>query len=407
MQLILSDKTYSLFVAGYGSGKTQALCGRAMKLKLAKPDVDLAYYAPRLDLIDRIAVPRLFEMMDAFGLSGRIHQTKRYLEIYGYNKIWMRSLWEPSSIVGYEVGDSLVDEIDLMPVDRAREAWERLIARQRQQSVYCDTNTIAVGTTPEGYEFAYQHFVVEHGKDPDYRVIHASTYSNAHNLPKDYIRNLVNSYPPQLVEAYIEGQFTPLGSGRVYPSFHRALNHSDGKDDGKSALHIGMDFNVYAMAAAIHIIKDGRPIQINELIGIADTPAMITALKQIYPDRNIIVYPDSSGDNRTTIGVSVTNIKQLRNAGFTCLYTNKNPSVKDRISCVNNNFYNDIKGRFYRINTDECPESVNGLEQQVYGTNKMPDKKSKYDHLNDARGYFLSYRFPAVGHEEIVRVMGR
>jgi hypothetical protein len=57
-------------------------------------------------------------------------------------------------------------------------------------------------------------------------VVHASTYENEANLPDDYIPSLRASYPPQLIEAYIRGQFVNLTSGSVYPNFDRKLNHT-------------------------------------------------------------------------------------------------------------------------------------------------------------------------------------
>jgi hypothetical protein len=48
-------------------------------------------------------------------------------------------------------------------------------------------------------------------------------------LPTDYIDSLRASYPPQLIEAYLEGRFVNLNSGCV-PEFSRKLNHADRGD---------------------------------------------------------------------------------------------------------------------------------------------------------------------------------
>ena len=82
-----------------------------------------------------------------------------------------------------------------------------------------------------------------------YGMIQASTYDNEANLPDDYISSLFESYPPQLISAYLRGQFVNLTSGAVYPDFDRKLNHTDEEIEPLELLIIGMDFNVLKMAA--------------------------------------------------------------------------------------------------------------------------------------------------------------
>ncbi|KCV45599.1 Terminase-like domain protein [Bordetella bronchiseptica 345] len=70
-----------------------------------------------------------------------------------------------------------------------------------------------VTTTPEGFKFVYQQFVKQVRERPElaalYGLVQASTYENGKNLPEDYIPSLRASYPPQLIAAYLRGQFVP------------------------------------------------------------------------------------------------------------------------------------------------------------------------------------------------------
>ena len=50
--------------------------------------------------------------------------------------------------------------------------------------------------------------------------------------------------------------------------------------------------------------------------------------------------------------------------------------------------------RRFKVNTNTCPELTEGLEQQIYDKQGMPDKTAGVDHLNDAQGYFISYQYP-------------
>jgi hypothetical protein len=45
------------------------------------------------------------------------------------------------------------------------------------------------------------------------------------------------------------------------------------------------------------------------------------------------------------------------------------------------------------INPDTCPTVIEGLERQAYDKNGEPDKSSGFDHLNDALGYMIHYKF--------------
>ncbi len=91
-------------------------------------------------------------------------------------------------------------------------------------------NGIDVTTTPEGFKFVYNQFVKAVREKPElrsmYGLVQASTFDNEKNLPDDYIPSLLASYPPELIKAYLNGQFTNLTSGTIYHQFDRVLNNS-------------------------------------------------------------------------------------------------------------------------------------------------------------------------------------
>jgi hypothetical protein len=45
------------------------------------------------------------------------------------------------------------------------------------------------------------------------------------------------------------------------------------------------------------------------------------------------------------------------------------------------------------VNPDTCPTLVESLERQAYAKNGEPDKQAGFDHLNDALGYFVVYKY--------------
>ena len=160
-------------------------------------------------------------------------------------------------------------------------------------------------------------------------------------------------------------------------------------------LHIGMDFNVNNMSAAVAVLRNGDPHFVDELTQIRDTPSMIEAIRSRYRGHPITIYPDASGGSTKSVNASVSDITLLRSAGFTVLAPRSNPFVKDRVLAVNQLILNKDVRRL-KVNPDKCPTIVEGLEQQAYNKNGEPDKTGGFDHLNDAGGYFIFNRFPVL-----------
>lgn len=390
-QFVFSEEQFPAFVGGYGSGKTAAALYRAMRLKLAYPKQDLAYYLPTYDLITRIAYPRFSEMFENIGIKYDINRNDAIFTVKNAGCIICRTMDRPEKIVGYEVGHSLVDEIDILKIDKAKDVWNKVIARNRQKLPDGKPNSVGCATTPEGFNFVYDRWVRQGG--PRYQLIKASTMSNAHNLPPEYIQSLRESYPAQLLQAYLEGEFVNMTSGTVYVNFDRSLNATNATHRFGEPLHIGLDFNVGRMAAVVHVIRDGIPYAVDEITKVLDTPAMIVHIKRRYPNHRILVYPDASGRYTKSSNASESDIFLLKRAGFHVSVNPSNPFVRDRVLAFNQLLFKDNK-RGYFVNPDTCPELVEALEKQSYDKHGDPDKSGGFDHINDAAGYFVVYKYP-------------
>lgn len=391
------------FVAGFGSGKTRAGCAALCSHGWEWPKVNSGYFAPTYAQIRDIFYPSIEETAFDWGLTCDIHESNKEVHLYSAgayrSTILCRSMEKPGEIVGFKIGHAVVDELDVMKMNKAELAWRKIIARMRY-SVDGLKNGVDVTTTPEGFKFVYQQFVKLVRDKPHlrhlYGLIHASTYENAKNLPADYIPALLASYPPQLIQAYIRGLFTNLTSGSVYPNFDRKLNHTDEQIRPDETLHIGMDFNVLNMTAAVSVIRDGLPRTLEELVKVRDTPSMAALIKERYRDKGhtVIVYPDASGKNTSSKNASESDLSILKQAGLTVQVNESNPAVKDRINAVDAMTLNAEGRRRWLVNTDNCPALTEAQEQQAWGPNGEPDKSTGHDHPNDAVGYFLVKRYP-------------
>lgn len=383
---------FPAMVAGFGAGKTHAGIWRALRLKLSEsPKTNIAYYLPTYDLVSRMGIPRFEEALEQIGVPFRTNKNESLIELGPFGQIIFRTMDNPARIVAYEVADSICDELDTLTRDKASDVWNKVISRNRQKKAGGLLNTVAVTTTPEGFRFVYERWKQKpaHG----YKLIQATTMSNAHNLPDGYIDSLRATYPSNLLAAYLDGEFVNLTSGSVYAEFDRTLNASTETIQPSEPLHIGLDFNVGNMSGVVFVLRNGEPHAVDELTGLLDTPATIAAIKSRYAGHAIHVYPDASGNSRKSNNASESDIALLRQARFNVLVASSNPAVKDRVLAMNQMIHSEGKRRL-RVNVDTCPSFVEALEKQAYDKNGEPDKASGFDHLNDAAGYFMFHRFP-------------
>ncbi|MGZ5028993.1 MAG: terminase large subunit domain-containing protein [Methylobacter sp.] len=396
---------FRAYVGGFGSGKTwvgsTAICQHMWQF----PKVNQGYFAPSFPQIRDIFYPTIEEVAQSMSLRIKINQGNKEVHFYEGRKsrgtVICRSMDAPETIVGFKIGNALIDELDVMKREKAQLAWRKIVARMRY-NIAGLRNGIDVATTPEGFRFVYEQFYKLPQEKPElqklYGLIQSSTHENARFLPDDYIPSLLATYPPQLIDAYLDGQFVNLTSGSVYPDFSRVHNHSDAELQPGEPVHIGVDFNVYNCTASVFVTRDDRPIQVGELTGVRDTPALAKLLVDNYKSRghHVTTYPDASGANHKSNDADKSDLQIIANAGLSIVVNPSNPSVKDRVNAVNAQILSASGERRFLINTRLCPVSTECLEQQVYDKNGEPDKGSGKDHANDTIGYRIVKGWPIV-----------
>lgn len=398
-QFLQMENKFRAFVGGFGSGKTWVGCMAQCINYMQSPSVNQGYFAPTYPHIRDIYYPTMDEVSFNFGFNIRIKTSDKEVSFYKGRKYYgttiCRSLDRPEMIIGFKIGSGLVDEFDVLPMDKAIMAWRKMLARLRWDDA---KNGLDVTTTPEGFRAVYKIFKEDVLKKPElaknYGIIQASTYENEKNLPDDYIQSLVETYPEELISAYINGHFTNLTSGAVYNAYNRVEHRSTDTIQASEPLRIGMDFNVTNMSAVVYVLRKRAWHAVDEIVGSYDTPSMIVTIKERYHGHNIRIYPDASGKSRKTVDASTSDIGLLNQAGFIVLAHDSNPLIKDRVLSCNIAFN---KSLLY-INDTKCPELARCLEQQAYDKNGVPDKSAGTDHLNDAFGYPIAYEMP-INHQ--------
>ena len=404
----LTDK-FPAFVGGFGSGKTETMIDCALRDALESSDALVAMYEPTYDLVRLILAPRMEQKLSDLGIRYKYNKQENIIYTSGAQcgDFVLRTLENPARIIGYESYRAHIDELDTLREVQAETAWNKIIARNRQkpEGIRLPINRVSVYSTPEGFRFVYRRW--GRNPKPGYRMVQARTMSNPF-LPDDYVQSLRDSYPPQLIEAYLEGKFVNLASGSVYPNFDRALNHTSETAKPGEVLHCGLDFNVLNMTAIVSVIRDDQPLTVGELAKVRDTPAMARMLKErfVSTGHQVVVYPDASGQNTSSKNAGESDLSILKAAGLQVRVSPTNPAVRDRVNAVNALILNDAGARRWKVNTDACPTLTEALEQQAYDKNGEPDKTTGHDHATDAAGYFLVSRWPIAGRMTTMRTTG-
>ena len=390
---------YPAFVGGYGSGKTMVMIAKAFYDKFKYPTSVIAMYEPTYDLARLILIPRMLELLNKANVRFHHNKSENIIYVKGRGMFIVRTLDNPSRIIGYEAFRSHVDEIDTLKEKQAEDVFIKVLARTRQKITDITTgkqaiNRLSFYSTPEGFRFLYKNW--ERNPDEDHMYVRAPTYTNP-NLPEDYVSSLRKQYDDQLVDAYVEGLFCNLTTGTVYRKFNRKLNNSDVVLKDREPLYIGMDFNVGRGCAVVHVLRNNLPIAVDEVVGTFDTTDTVRVLKERYDGWPIMVYPDASSKNRKSQNASHTDLDIIKAAGWRVKKINRNPSIKDRINSMNGMFCNAEGERRYKVNVDKCPFYADALEQQTYDKNGLPEKgEGKGDDETDAGGYFIADKFPII-----------
>ena len=400
---IFSEAIHPAMVAGYGAGKSQAAVIRIALLALKYKGLSFAFVEPTYDLIRLIAFPRFEEVLDSWGVKYNLNKADAIIKLDNGSQIIFRSADSPERLVGFEVSDAVIDEADTLRIDQARTVWTKMLGRIRERKPDNSPNTLAAVSTPEGFGFMYEMW----GKEPreGYKLIKAPTSSNPY-LPDGYIAQLQATYSGSQLSAYLDGNFVNLNAGSVYHEFDRNLNATNQTIMADDVLHIGLDFNVANMSAVVHVVRGDSVHAVNEITGVFDTPTMGRILKEKYPAHRILIYPDASGNARKSNNASESDHSILRSFGFQVLVNSRNPFVKDRVLSVNAMINNQGERRYF-VNAQYCPSLAESLEKQSYDKNGEPDKKSGFDHVVDATGYFIAYKYPLVNNRpQFARVVG-
>ena len=382
------------YCAGFGAGKTFALCAKSIFLGMDNPNTTAAVFEPTNIMLRDVWMRSFDQFLEEFNIQHdfRVSPQPEYVLHLPRGPVTLlcRATETFNRIRGQNLSFVLADEIDTSPMEVAQKAAEMMLARLRGGQ----KPQLALASTPEGYKYLYRTFV-EQGDNPDRRLIKAKTTDNPH-LPDGFVDSLYQNYDSQLVASYIEGEFTNLANTTVYHPFDRDRHWCDTELTPEDRVFVSIDFNVGACFCEVmvrrgdefHVVAEHHP---------KDTPAVVKLLSEMYAPYvergDLVVIPDAASRQRTTTNAAESDLSLLKKGGFVVKTQSANPQIADRVNAVNVLLLSD------RLKVhNRCKYLIKSLEQQTYDKSGKPTKGiGGLDDISgpvDALGYGITYLAP-------------
>lgn len=376
---------FRVVVAGRRFGKTYLVVHELYRAARTGYGKRVWFVAPTYRQAEQIAWRDLKRMIPAAAIAKK-NESDLSIILRGYeSEIALRGAENYDNLRGVGVDFAALDEYaDMDPA-----AWEEVL-----RPALSDRRGEALFTgTPRGFNHFYDLFQRAH-TEPDWSPFQFSTLDGG-NVPPHEIEAARRELDPRVFRQEYEASFEAL-AGRVYYAFERIHNmRPDLRDTGGTVL-VGMDFNVDPMSAVIGFrVADQLHVVDEIVIQNSNTSEMAAEIRRRYPNRDVAVYPDPSGNSRkTSAPVGQTDFALLRQAGFRVIADKHAPPVVDRINEVNALCCNSEGVRRLFVHP-RCVNLVKGFEGLTYkpGTS-LPDKESGLDHVLDSLGYLTHSEFP-------------
>lgn len=405
--IALTKKRFKVVVAGRRFGKSYLAYAEMFKRAIsreatAKGGFNIWYVANTADNARRIMWKSFLTKEKYVPAHYVMKKNEQRMEITFRNgsTISVFSGEEPDSLRGSSIDFLVMDECAFVK----EAAWTTIYPALTDK--YCRGEALLI-SSPDGYNW-FQKIYSEHlDKDnpdnKDWACFKYTTLDGGNVDPEEIERAKRTMSANDFKREYLASFDTMVD--KIYENFDENENDADPFYDptwGEGDIHIGMDFNVRPMTAAISVIerdKELGPIAyfFDEIVtsGFSNTQQMCDKIKSKYPKATWFVYPDPTGNkHQPSAPIGVTDMTILRDNGFiVCAPRAPYPS-KDKWNSVNTACKNAAGEKHLYVSKTRCPHLVESLNGYVFKENGDPDKSQGFDHITDAMAYEVAFKFP-------------
>ena len=314
---------FRVVIAGRRWGKTH-LSIRELAKFASKPNQKVMYVAPSYRMAKAIVWDKLkYKLIDLRWVK-KINESDLTITLINETKISIRGADNFDSLRGLENHFVVLDEFAMIDPRAWTEVLRATLANTLGHALFI--------STPTGKNnWAFDMFN-KHSDDADNWSSHQYTSIQGGQIPETEIEQAKKDLDERVFRQEFEASFESF-DGTVCWAWSRELNIKMPPNNNDGVLHIGVDFNVSPITAAIFSRHGDDMYQFDEIVmHNSNTFELAEEIQNRYPGKKIFVYPDPSGNQRKTSAGGNTDIKILSNAGFIVKAPRAHNLVKDRIN---------------------------------------------------------------------------
>ena len=385
---ILTDPhRFKIVNAGRRFGKS-FVSGAAILEQIAVPNSVVWYVAPTWDMAKKIMWDDWLPKHVPKEWVAEVNKMDKAYKFINGSILYVVTADNPEHLRGSSLNRVILDECGFMKEG----VWE--IIRPALADKKGDAILVS---TPKGYNWFYRMYK-EAQEAKDWAAFQYTTLDGG-NVPEEEIEAARQSMSPKMFAQEFLASFENLAS-RVYDCFDREQNICELDENWGIAdtdVHIGIDFNVNPMTAAIAVKEREDIYFFDEIVEPnSNTQVLCNSIRKKFPKCDIFVYPDPTCRKRqTSAAVGETDYEILRRNKFHVCCPKAPYSSRDKFNAVNTAFLNAKGERHAYITRGRCKKLKEALEGYTYKDNgEDTDKSSGLDHISDAAAYLLCYLKP-------------
>lgn len=370
---------FKLLCSGRRFGKTYLCIARLVAWAIDKPNSLNWYVTANYRMAKQIAWRQLKNMVPD-DLCVKRNETELSVELYNGSIISLKGAENADSLRGVSLSSLVIDEAAYVKQD----AWEMVL----RPALSDQGGPAWFITTPAGLNW-FHDLWEQAQQESDWQTFSYTTVQGG-NVPAEEVEAARRTLDERTFRQEYLASFETL-SGRVYPDFSDDNITESAKDTG-GEIYWGTDFNVSIMAGVLGS-RVGDTLHIWDELAVqqSNTDEVCTLLKQRFPDRRIIAYPDPTGSARKTSSAGRTDHDIIRRYGFGCVSPKAPWAVKDKINATNW-MIRTADGHLKLFIHPRCKHTIKALKNVTYkqgADDYVIDKTAGIEHWTDGLGYLI------------------
>ena len=374
-----SPERFKLLCSGRRFGKTYLCIARLVAWAIEKPGSLNWYVTQTYKSAKQIAWRQLRAMVPP-EMFAKKNESELSLELTNGSVIALKGAESADGLRGVSLSSLIIDEAAYVK----QEAWEMVL----RPALSDQGGPAWFITTPSGLNW-FHDLWEQASEQEDWETFSFTTIQGG-NVPEEEIEAARRTLDERTFRQEYLASFETL-AGRVYPDFSDENISADVADTGGEILW-GTDFNVGIMAGIL-ASRVGDTLHIWDEVAVkqSNTDEVCQLLKDRFPNRRIVAYPDPTGSARKTSAAGRTDHDIIRRYGFQCISPKAPWAVKDKINATNW-LIKTADGHRKLFIHPRCKHTIKALKNVTYkeGTEDyVIDKSANIEHWTDGLGYLV------------------